>query len=192
MKKILTITTIIAGSLLISACSSTKETGIKKEFKIKECQIDGKEAPKWVCGQYVNDEYIRGVGSAPLRPGLTNLTRQEAMNNARVDLSQTIETKIKNKVESFVRSTGYGKNESVDKVITNVSKSITKLTLRNSTQESMWQGNTEMFILVRVPKESVKNAEKGAIEGIKSSFKNDNALWQEFKAKQAQKDLDNE
>jgi hypothetical protein len=179
MKKILSSIGIVA-VMLFSGCSSSSTP---------EPKVFNEEVPEWVYGKYPKDNYIYGVGSSKFRKGMFNLTRTEAMNNARVDLSSTIKTKVKSKIENFVRTTGTGDNETIDKVFTNVSKTISKNTLTGSELQSVWKTNDTFFVLLRISKDNVDNIVDSS---MKSSFKNDYSLWQEFKAKQALDSLDKE
>jgi len=110
--------------------------------------------------------------------------------NGRSDLAQQIQTQVKDKVEGFTRATGNGSAETVDKVTTAVTKQLAKVDLKGSKAVDMWQAPSgAIYMLVTVPKEEVNKEVKKA---VKTSFKNDNALWQQFQSKQALDKLDQE
>ena len=186
-KNILVIATTAILSTLIMGCASSTEP---KAPISGECVIDGSSAPKWVCGTLNHDkDTYSDVGSAKLSVGGYNFTRTVAITNARAALSSQIEVLVKAKTENFMRSTGLGSSETIDKVSSSVTKQVSKNVLVGSTQEAMWQGKTELFILVSIPKKSVLDTAKLS---VKTSLRNENALWQQFQAKQSLDNLDKE
>ena len=155
------------------------------------CTIDGSRAPEWVCGNSGVEGAITAVGSAPLSKLGQGFSRREALANGRSNLAQQIETLVKDKVELFTRSTGVGGAEVADKVSTQVSKQVAKVTLKGSKQVKYWQqpDTKDIYLLVSVPEASMNAEVKNA---VKSSFKNDNALWQQFQSKNALESLEKE
>ncbi len=155
------------------------------------CQIDNTLAPEWACGNAMTDGTLTAVGSSPLSKAGQGFSRREAQANGRSNLAQQIETLIKDKVEVFARSTGASADEVVDKVSTQVSKQVAKVTLKGSKQVKYWQHptNKDIYVLMAVQENSVNEAAK---ESVRSSFKNDNALWQQFQSKQALESLEKE
>jgi hypothetical protein len=113
------------------------------------------------------------------------------MANGRSNLAQQIETLVKDKVETFTRSTGIAEGETVDTVSSQVSKQVAKVTLNGSKQLAYWQHpeNSDIYLLMGVTKESVNTSAK---ESVVSSFKNQDALWQQFQAKNALENLEKE
>jgi len=155
-----------------------------------ECIVEGIEAPNWVCGiDNQAKDYFLDVGIAQMSNGGFGFTRREALANARSNLAQQIQTLVKDKVENFTRSTGIGTTESIDKVSTQVSKQVAKVTMNGSVQKAFWQTPNNIYVLVSMPKENVM---KAAQKQVVSSFKNDNALWQQFQAKQGLDSLEKE
>jgi len=159
---------------------------------IAECAIDKAEAPSWACGM-VNgfDDMITSVGTARMSKAGAGFTRRNAMANGRSNLAQQIETLVKDKVETFTQSTGIAENETVDTVSVQVSKQVAEVSLNGSKQLAYWQHpvNSDIYLLIGVTKESINTSAK---ENILSSFKNQDALWQQFQAKNALQELDKE
>ena len=178
----------IAATVLLSGCGA-KEA--KPEAIVGECVIGGIEGPNWACGAYEDTNAYVAVGSAQISKAGKGFTRRNALADARSNLAQQIETEVKDKVESFMRSTGIGSDEKVDKVTTQVSKQVAKVTLNGSKQISYWEntGDNSIYLLVSVSKESVNQQVK---ESVISSFKNDDALWQQYQAKNALANLEKE
>ena len=188
MKKVLITTLALAFVLLSFSGCSDKEPEVEDDFK---CRIEGALAPEWACGNDIGGDMYTAVGSAPLSKLGQGFSRREAMANGRSNLAQQIETLVKDKVETFTRSTGVGGAEVADKVSTQVSKQVAKVALEGSKQIKYWQNpNTkDIFVLMAVKKGSVNNEIK---RQIRSSFKNDDALWQQFQAKNALEELEKE
>jgi len=187
-----------ASSLVLTAALAATFTGCAdKEANpnddvVFNCVQDGVRAPQWTC---MPDSSVEGavtdMGSAPYSKLGAGFTRREALANARSSLAQQIEALVKDKVETFTRSTGIGGKEVADKVSTQVSKQTAKVSLRGSKQINFWQHpqNKTMFVLVGMQEgdmnEEIKNS-------VRSSYKNDEALWQQFQAKNALEALEKE
>jgi hypothetical protein len=188
MKKFMTTTAVLAALLLgVSGCGD-KAPEPEDDFK---CRIEGSLAPEWACGNSPVEGAITAVGSAPLSKLGQGFSRREAMANGRSNLAQQIQTLVKDKVETFTRSTGVGGAEVADKVSTQVSKQVAKVSLQGSKQIKFWQhpSTKDIFVLMSVSESSMNEEVK---RSVASSFKNDNALWQQFQAKNALEALDKE
>jgi len=188
-----TLKIIFATSLAMSfiGCSSQDKPEPKKEAYTPtfKCVQEGVEAPKWTCIPDING-YYAGVGVAEKSAAGIAHMRRVALMNGRSDLAQQIQTKVKDKIEGFTRATGNGSTETVEKVTTAVTKQVAKIDLKGSKAMDMWQSPSgAMYMLVTVPKAEVNKEVKKA---VKSSFKNDDAMWQQFQSKQALEQLDKE
>ena len=187
MKKFIGMVALSAAIILTSTGCSDKDP--KPNF---ECTIEGSLAPEWACGNSVGLEgVLTAVGSAPLSDLGQGFSRREAMANGRSNLAQQIQTLVKDKVDSFTRSTGVGTREVADKVSSQVSKQVAKVSLQGSKQVKFWQhpSTKDIFVLMSVSENSMNEEAK---RRVKSSFKNDEALWQQFQAKNALESLDKE
>ncbi len=151
MKKILI--GVLAGSMLFIGCSS-KNNEITKP---KTCQIEGQDAPVWICAPSDINGYITSVGSAQKTPLGFSFQRTEAISAARDALARRISVKVKNIFKRFERNTGV-KPQS-EKVVENVSKQLSDVTLRNSKLITSWQSKKgTLFVLVGVPKNNLEDA----------------------------------
>ena len=113
--------------------------------------------------------------------------------NGRSASAQQIQTQVKDKMEGFTRATGNGSAETVDKVTTAVTKQVAKVDLKGSKAIDMWNAPSgAIYMLVTVPEANVNKVVKNAVKSAASSYKNDNALWQQFQSKQALGSLDKE
>jgi ribosomal protein S20 len=159
-------------------------SGCSSKTLVSKCNIEG-GAPEWVCSGGANyKDGIYAVGSAQKSPLGISFQRAEATAQARDEIAREIGVKIKNMIKNYYSSTGAGDNQTAERVVTNVSKQLTKQLLEGSKIVKTWiSPKGTMYVLVKLDKNKVKNI-------IKTTFKNDEALWQEFKAKKAQEELD--
>ena len=153
------------------------------------CKQEGVEAPKWTCIPTVDGHYA-GVGIAAKSAAGMGHMRRVALANGRSDLAQQIQSQVKDKVEIYTGTTGNGVQETVDQVTTAVSKQLAKVDLAGSKGIDTWDAPSgTLFMLVTVPASGVNQEVKDA---VRTSFKSDNALWQQFKSQQALDSLDKE
>ncbi|MBE0497976.1 MAG: LPP20 family lipoprotein [Campylobacterales bacterium] len=187
------------GSIFLAAAMAAtfagcadKAAGVSAEEKADfRCRINNVLAPEWACGNESVEGAITAVGSAPMSKLGEGFSRREAIANGRSNLAQQIQTLVKDKVETFSRSTGVGGDEVADKVSTQVSKQVAQVTLNGSKQIKRWQDptNNDIYVLIGVDEGAMNQEIKNS---VKSSYKNDNALWQQFQSKQALESLDKE
>jgi LPP20 lipoprotein len=176
-------------TVVITGCSDKKpepETPYTATF---QCKQENVLAPRWTCIPEVQG-YYAGVGIAEKSAAGMAHMKRVALMNGRSDLTQQIQTQVKDKIEGFTKATGIGAGESVDMVTTAVTKQVAKVDLKGSKAIDMWNAPSgALFMLVTVPESSVNGAVK---EAVKSSFNNDDARWQQFQSEQALKSLDAE
>ncbi|MCK9491981.1 MAG: LPP20 family lipoprotein [Sulfurimonas sp.] len=171
----------------ITGCGATPET--KEEVFDNRCKVENVLAPQWACVPMVEGAYA-GVGIAAKSAAGMGHMRRVALANGRSDLAQQIKAQVKDKVETFTRTTGVGDSEVVDQVNTAVSKQVAKVDLAGSKGVDMWTAPSgAIYMLVTVPEATVNGEVKQA---VKTSFKNDEALWQQFQAKNALEGLEKE
>lgn len=185
----------LAGLLVASFTGCSSEPEPSKEaigYQPDEnfvCKQEDVVAPKWTCIPSVNG-YYAGVGIVAKSAAGMGHMRRVALANGRSDLAQQIQSQVKDKVEVFTRTTGNGSSETVDQVTTAVSKQVAKVDLQNSKGVDTWTAPSgALYMLVTVPESNVNTQVKDA---VKSSFKSDNALWQQFQSQQALESLDKE
>jgi hypothetical protein len=184
MKRIISIA-LVAGLGFFIGCSNKTPKKIQPA-----CEIDGAKAPSWICDGGANmTGGIFAVGSAPKSPLGIGFQRSEAMAHARDELARELELKVKNMFKTYLSSTGVGDNQTAERVAQSVSKQISNKVLRGSRLLQTWiSPKGTMYVLVGIRNnDELKKAIKQAAQ---TTFKNDEALWQEFKAKKAQEELD--
>jgi len=175
-------------AILMTGCSSKDAV---PEPIVGKCIISGIVGPEWACGAYEDDNTLAAAGSAQISKLGYGFTRREAIASARATLAQQIQTEVKDKVETFMRSTGVSSLEVADKVTTQVSKQVAHVTLIGSKQISYWEnkGDKSIYVLVSVSKDAINLTAK---DSVISSYKNDDALWQQFQAQNALVNLEKE
>lgn len=187
MKKIvITLSGITMGLMIIAGCGGTKEQikveqpGLAKEFA---------NAPQWVLNPS-SEIGLAAVGSAKIGPAGQQFARTEAMANGRDELARIMTVKVNNMVKNFTQVTGIGDAQTVDKVSSQISKQVASEVLNGSRQKDLWVSpGGEMYVLVIIDPTVVKEKVK---ENTITSYKNDEALWQQFQAKNGQEELSKE
>jgi len=172
----------------ITGCGGAAPEAKEAAFD-NRCKQENVLAPKWTCIPMVEGAYA-GVGISQKSAAGMGHMRRVALANGRSDLAQQIKSQVKDKVETFTRTTGVADGETVDQVNTAVSKQIAKVDLQGSKGVDAWTSPSgSLYMLVTVPEATVNGEVKAA---VKTSFKNDNALWQQFQSKNALEGLDKE
>lgn len=187
IKTISSISLTLLLSAVIAGCSKESTPELRSVDFV--CKQEGVEAPKWTCIPEISGHYA-GVGIAEKSAAGMDHMRRVAMANGRSDLAQQIETLVKDRVSLYTGTTGIAQSETVDKTTESVTKQVAKVNLSNSKAVDMWSAPSgAIFMLVTVPKGSTNEQIK---ENLNTSYKDDNALWQQFKAKGAFEELEKE
>ena len=156
--------------------------------EITGCKIDGVKAPQWICNNVDTNSTIYEMGFAPKSHLGLSFEKNEAMAQARDELSRRIIVKVKNMIKTYLSSTGIKNNQTAEKVVTQVSKQLSKTTINGSKLKTFWiSPKGDIYVLVGMNKSNLTNRVSNA---VKTTFHNDEALWQEFRAKKAQEELD--
>lgn len=173
-------------SILITGCSEKTPTPEAVDIR---CRIDGALAPEWACASNQPEGMVTAVGSAPFSKLGLEFSKHEAMSNARSNLAQQIQTLVVTKVKAFSQSNDLGDDTIVNNIARDVAKQAAKKTLKRSEQLKFWQNeNTkDVYVLVGVAQDTL-NSEINA--HVRSAYKADDALWQQFESKGASRSLD--
>ncbi|MCF6339827.1 MAG: LPP20 family lipoprotein [Sulfurimonas sp.] len=174
-------TTIL--SVFITGCNKKVEYQ-KDDFS---CKQENVLAPTWTCIPDV-DNYYSGVGIAQkTAAGMAHMKRV-AVANGRSDLAQQIKSDIKDKITIYSGTTGVGSDETIDQTTEAVTKQLAKVSLVDSKAVDSWTAPSgALYLLVTVPKSSTN---KQIRKNLRTSYKNERALWQQFKAKNALENLE--
>lgn len=182
--------------LALSGCSGKQdsaEAGVvsPSDQDPNACYEGNVVAPNWVCDPTIEGG-IAAVGSAA--KGLDrDMQRIEAMGKARDELARQMGVKVKNMLKNFSQATGFGENQTMEKVTTNVSKQISEQTLVGSVQKGSWKSpDGTLFIRVVIDQNKMAELAQQTKESFRTSLRNDEALYQQFVAKKAMAELDAE
>ena len=177
---------VASAATFLVACGSTQPL----PQPVASCVFaDGSNqpAPEWICGAPVDGIELSAVGYADKSGAGANFMKQMAATAARVELAQTMKVEVQNMIKQYSETTGAGDSETVDQVNTSVTKQITKETLIGSRiVHQMPTPTGGIVVLVGLAPEIVG---KIAEQSIKTSIKNERALWQKFQAGKAQDEL---
>jgi len=175
-----------AASLMV-ACASNQPAPQQPVASCVFADGSNQPAPEWVCGAPVEGIELSAVGYAQKSGAGANFMKQMAATSARVELAQTMKVEVQNMIKQFAETTGTGDSETVDQVNTSVTKQITKETLVGSRiYRQMPTPSGGMVVLVGLNADTV---DKLADQALRTSMKNERALWQKFQADKAQDEL---
>ena len=172
-------------TLGLAACGSTPPA----KPKVADCVFPGTQdaAPGWICDEPVEGVEVSAVGVAEPSQAGEGFMKQMAQTDARVQLAQRVKVHIANMVKQYAETTGAGKDETVDKVNTSVTKQITDQDLVGTKiYKSRVGTNGKMYVLVGIDAASAAKITEAA---VKTSMNNDRALWQKFQAGKAQDEM---
>jgi len=180
--KIQIIFALVAGSLVLTGCSSEPKKPQQAEY---DCVFPGsdKPAPAWVCDAPVEGVEVSAVGIAePSKAGLSFM-KDMAAADARGRLAEQLKVRVEKMVKRYLGSTGVTSTEVVDKMASSTTKTISDQTLIGSkVLKSRMGPDGKLYVLVGLDKDSVAKITEQA---VRSSMNNQTALWQQFKAKQS-------
>jgi hypothetical protein len=174
----------IALSALLAGC------GEEKKQEVADCvfpDAPGTAAPGWVCDEPVPGIEVSAVGSAQKSGAGHDFMKQMAATSARVQLAQNMQVQVRNMVKNYIETTGAAESETVDKVLTSVTKQITNESLVGTKiYKTRTSPTGSLYVLVGMDENSRAEATQKA---LKTSMKNERALWQQFKAQKGQDEL---
>ena len=183
MKKAAYLMTGIAMSALLAGCGEKKQ-------EVADCvfpDTPGTSAPGWICDEPVSGIEVSSVGSAQKSGAGHDFMKQMAATSARVGLAQNMQVQVRNMIKQYVETTGAADSETVDKVMTSVTKQITNETLVGTKiLKTRKSPGGHLYVLVGMDEASMQKATEQA---LKTSMKNERALWQQFKAQKGQDEL---
>ncbi|QOY51644.1 LPP20 family lipoprotein [Candidatus Sulfurimonas baltica] len=185
------ISSIALAGLLVATITGCGKKDVKPadiEFN-NICKQENVQAPDWTCRPSADGAYA-GVGVAQKSAAGMGHMRRVAVANGRSDLAQQISTLVKDKISLYTGTTGVAGSETVDQTTEAVTKQVAKVDLVGSKSIDTWNAPSgALYMLVTVSKQSANEQIKN---NLATSFKNDQALWQQFKAKNALEGLEKE
>ena len=170
--------------ILAAGCSPAA-----KKIDNEALEEEFKNAPEWVLTGHLK-ETTSAVGSAKIGKGGLQFARTEALATGRDELARQVSVKVETLVNNFAQQTGIGDDQMLDAFSKQVSRQITDETLAGSRQQDIWiSPSADVYVLVVMDNEQIKTAVR---RQMVSSYRQDDARWQEFKAKNGVEELDRE
>src|SRR5690554_395967 len=158
---------------------------VKPTF-VEHCEYKpGIQAPEWYCSPDIEGG-MAAVGEAKRNvAGDNNMQRTMAMANGRDALARQTQVKVQNLLTNRSRATGAGEEQTYEANFENVSRQVSQQTLEGSRQLKRWLAPDGTLVLL------VGVSDSAAIKnGLKTSLRNEPALWQQFQSKQSLEELD--
>ncbi len=179
---------LLISALALVGCGGKEAP--KPQADLAECVFPDApevEAPMWVCDVPIEGVELSAVGYANKSKAGNSFMKQMAASDARAQLAAIFKTRVQNMIKQYAETTGAADTETVNMVNTSVSKLITNETLVGS---RLFRSRTSptggLYILIGL---DTANVQQAVQDSLQTSMNNDQALWQEFKAKKAQDEL---
>lgn len=184
MRKIYVLLSAVA-LIGVAGCS-----GAPTKEKVADCVFPSnpsEAAPDWVCTGSAEGAEVSAVGSEKIVSGEVDFAQTMAVASARVKMAGQMKTHVAAMIKKYMETTGAGSGATVDKVNTSVTKQITDETLVGSKMiKSRTSSDGTVYVLVGISEAAVQ---KMTADAVKTSMGNDQALWQQFKAKGGQDEM---
>lgn len=173
-------------AILVAGCAHEPEQ--KPKVANEALQQEFANAPSWVLSPESAGKLV-AVGSSRIGPAGMQFAREEAIAAARDEMARQMSVRVKNMTKRFMQVTGVGDQQMVDRVSATVSKQVTNEVLTGSRQKDIWiSPSGELYVYVEL---DPAFASKTVSEAIKTSL-NKEGLWQQFQAKKAFDELQDE
>lgn len=194
MKFISKLSTVIATSCLILAGCSDKPTipqGVDQDMDPPKSSI-----PNWVLMPIVED----GIAATDCvtSSGNFSIDRKQAIANARVDLAQQIETKVKAMDKTYARKTDTNRGPSVGGTFESVSKQLTQQSLSGARPIKVdhveLDGKKHLCVMVALSPQFTEELFNNIVKksGLNLDPDNEAVMKEEFKAYKAQQEMEAE
>ncbi len=178
----------LAAAAALAAGCAKKAPEQPPQVQNPALQQEFANAPNWVLNPQSAGKLV-AVGSAKVGPAGMQFAREEALAAARDELARMMSVRVKSMVKRFMQTTGVGDAQAVDRVSATVSKQVTNQVLSGSRQKDLWiSPSGEVYVLVELDPEFAKTTIANAMRTSMSK----QALWQQFQAKKAFDELQQE
>jgi len=186
---LITLASLSLVASVFTGCNEGPKPAAEADFR---CYQDGVLAPDFTCDPFSSGS-ITALGVAKMNAGNDKAyQRTEAMASARDALARQMEVKVSNLFKKYKATTGSGSAATFDASSSDVSKQLASQTLIGSKQIGRsWRHpkTNELFIMVGISTNEVQDKMEDA---VKTSFKNDQAMYQKFLAEKANGELSRE
>ncbi|NOQ15950.1 MAG: hypothetical protein GQ581_02725 [Methyloprofundus sp.] len=186
--KLIKPTFVILAVGLTACADNVKDTPVPAPVPVADCVFPNQQAaPGWICDEPLPGLDVQAVGvsekSAAGVAYMKNIAKADALGN----LAEQFKVKVAKMVKSYIGTTGKGTSETIDAAASSTIKTISSQTLSNAKIfKSRIGPEGRQYILVGLDEAKTRAAVEQA---VKTSMKNEKALWQEFKAKQSHDEM---
>ncbi|QEP42526.1 hypothetical protein D5085_04880 [Ectothiorhodospiraceae bacterium BW-2] len=164
----------------VAGCSSTPDMADVPDCVFPDTE---KAAPGWICDEPVPGLDVQAVGMAEKSAAGMSYMKDMAAADARGRLAEQMKIKVSKMVKKYLGTTGVGDAETVDSAAESVIKTLSSETLSGSRiYKSRTGPNGRLFVLVGLDPMA---AQQSTQQAVRTSMGNNQALWQQFKAKNA-------
>ena len=184
MKSIVRSLAVASASALFVACASSGNVALECAWPDSPKEA----APGWICDEPVEGLAVSAVGSAEMSAAGVAFTKNKAAADARRQLANQIGVEVAAVFKEYIGTTGLaGQNETVDSAVEDVKELFTKQQLSDTRiYKSTTSPSNVLYVLVGYDEAAKMSQINSTIEkaAADSSFDNENAAWQQFRAKQ--------
>lgn len=183
-KNVFTLSALALAAIATTGCLGKKDV-VKEDFE-QPCEfVAGVLAPEWYCTPEIEGGFAAVGEAKPNAARDNNMQRTMALANGRDALARDIEVKVQNMLTNWARATGEDETQTYESNFENVSRQVSQQTLQGSRQLKRWLApDGTLVLLVGITNnDPIKNT-------LKTSLRNEQALWQQFQSKQALQELD--
>jgi len=188
MKLIKPVTLILAANLI--ACAEQKAVSPinTQPIPVADCVFPNQQAaPGWVCDEPVPGLEIQAVGMAEKSVAGLGYMKDMAKAAALGHLAEQFKVKVAKMVKKYIGTTGMGSGETVDAAASSTIKTISSKIFQGVRIYKTRTGpEGRLYVLVGLDANKTKSLVENA---VKTSMKNERALWQEFKAQKSQDEM---
>ncbi|HIB73664.1 MAG TPA: hypothetical protein EYO50_07065 [Candidatus Marinimicrobia bacterium] len=185
MKNTLIITLIIFGNLMITSCGSSSppvRSGSTEAPAKQDYSTSG--FPDFFLNPPTSEDAFYGVGTAKKQN--PSLAKKTATARARDEIAQAVEVKVNNMLRDFIQESGVGENAQALEFTESVSKQVSSQALTGSKIIKTEVAKDGTFYVL------VEYALQNAVDASVSEARNQEALYNEFKARQGFEALEKE
>jgi len=155
---------------------------------VADCVFPNQQAaPGWICNEPVPGLAIQAIGiaekSAAGQAYMTNQAKAQGLGH----LAELFKVKVSKMVKSYIGTTGKGSSETIDAAASSTIKTLTSHTVTGARIYKTRSGpEGRIYVLVGLDNGQTKALVEDA---VKTSMKNEKALWQEFKAQKSHDEM---
>lgn len=170
MRRIFIMTALGGALLTLVACAGKMESGTTEAR-------ESRDMPEWSLNRPAMEGMIYGVGQAKKQN--PSLAKNVAAQRARDEVAAAVNIRVESLVKDFMQESGVGERAEALEFTQSVGKGVTDATLTGAMiKETYLAKDGTYFVLVEY---SLDQARRAAIEAARQ----EEALWNEFKADQS-------